>query len=516
MLFNYYTLKRLTAQLTPKLEGARWIESFTQSKNELIIALKLSNGQPFYIRCTLLPELSTLSFPKEFHKSRKNTAELFTSLREQSVTGLKQFLNERAFALHFSNGHTLLFKLHGNRGNIVLFKDQQVHELFRNKLAKDYELELATLDREIDQSKEAFLSSEQLSQVFPTFGKEVTAYLNEHNFHEIDKSAQWQLIKNTLSKLEQDDFLLLKKEGKFIFSLLPLKGFELEVLGSSPIDALNTYFRYFTRHYYLQHEKAEAQKLIKAEIKKGENYCKKTSQKLDQLKTGTAPNQLADIIMANMHAIPTGSTSTTLFNFYNNEQVTIPLKKDLSPQKNAERYYRKAKNRKIELETLEKNLAEKEEKLLKLYEQAETVAQTDDLRALRKLIKNEAVIPDKEEIKPYKAFEVDGFKVWVGKNAKSNDQLTLKLSYKEDVWLHAKDCPGSHVLIKHQAGKSIAKHTLERVAEIAAYYSKRKTDSLVPVIYTSAKFVRKRKGSPAGQVVVDKENVLLVVPKGPN
>jgi predicted ribosome quality control (RQC) complex YloA/Tae2 family protein len=103
----------------------------------------------------------------------------------------------------------------------------------------------------------------------------------------------------------------------------------------------------------------------------------------------------------------------------------------------------------------------------------------------------------------------------VGKNAKANDELTLKYAFKEDLWLHAKDAPGSHVLIKHQSGKNIPVNVIERAAAYAAYYSKRKTDTLVPVIYTPVKYVRKKKGAAAGQVFVSQENVLMTPAQGP-
>ncbi len=72
---------------------------------------------------------------------------------------------------------------------------------------------------------------------------------------------------------------------------------------------------------------------------------------------------------------------------------------------------------------------------------------------------------------------------------------------------------GSHVLIKHQAGKKIPKDVIERAAQLAAYYSKRKNETLCPVAVTPKKFVRKRKGDPAGMVVVEKEDTILVEPK---
>ena len=114
---------------------------------------------------------------------------------------------------------------------------------------------------------------------------------------------------------------------------------------------------------------------------------------------------------------------------------------------------------------------------------------------------------------PYFEFEFKGFKIWVGKNAESNDQLTLKHSYKEDLWLHAKDVPGSHVIIKHQSGKPFPKDVIERAAQLAAYNSKRKTETLCPVAFTPKKYVRKRKGDPAGAVVVEREDVIMVEPK---
>ena len=146
------------------------------------------------------------------------------------------------------------------------------------------------------------------------------------------------------------------------------------------------------------------------------------------------------------------------------------------------------------------------------------VQNCDSAKELNSLLKEKGlrkIKNQKEQTVPYNEFIKDGFKVWVGRNAKANDELTLKYRTKDDLWLHAKDVPGSHVLIKYESGKVVPSTVVEFAAEIAAYYSKRKTDSLAPVIYTPVKFVRKRKGSPAGAVVVEKEKVILVKPKKP-
>jgi len=88
-------------------------------------------------------------------------------------------------------------------------------------------------------------------------------------------------------------------------------------------------------------------------------------------------------------------------------------------------------------------------------------------------------------------------------------------SWKDDLWLHAKDVAGSHVLIKQQAGKHVPPSVKEKAASLAAFYSKRKTDTLCPVIITARKYVRKSKDMVAGQVIVEKEEVILVEPQGP-
>ena len=120
---------------------------------------------------------------------------------------------------------------------------------------------------------------------------------------------------------------------------------------------------------------------------------------------------------------------------------------------------------------------------------------------------------EEKEISEFHEFEFDGFKIRVGKNSKNNDKLTFGNAYKEDLWLHVKDAKGSHVLLKYRSDRKFSKIAIEKAAQLAAYYSKRSTEGLVPVIYTPKKYIRKRKGDPPGLVVVDKEEVLLVEPE---
>jgi len=178
--------------------------------------------------------------------------------------------------------------------------------------------------------------------------------------------------------------------------------------------------------------------------------------------------------------------------------------------------YRKGKNEKIERQKTEESLAMKEEELFALMNQLEELEAVDNFRALHQFVKEKKLDPSKgaasEANLPYKEVIYMGFQIWIGKHAKANDELTLKYARKDDTWLHAKDVSGSHVVIKNAGNKTIPTPVLEKAAALAAYHSKRKSDSLCPVIYTPKKYVRKRKGDPPGAVVVDREQVIMIAP----
>lgn len=512
---NYYFLQHLSSSLNSKIRGFKLIEAFSQNKNELVIGLSDGTSE-FYIKAYLDPSFCCLSFPNDFSRARKNSVDLFKGLNQKKIEHVHQFKNERCFSIVFEDNMHLLFKMHGNRSNIVLFKDDEIEEIFKKNLRKDYELSINKLDRHIDQSYEAFVrEGGDYKKLFPTFGKVTRAYLKENSIGSKNQDEYWVLIQHTLGKLAKNDFYIIENEGQLHLSLLRI-GNTLEHY-NDPVEAINAFYIRYISETSLNTLKNEALSEINKQLKQSENYIDKTTKKLREIEKQQGYNLLADVLMANLHRVPAKAKEVTLENFYdNNLPVTIKLKQDLSPQKNAEIYYRKAKNQSLETDALKKNLARKEAFLDALRKRKAMVEEADDFRSLKSLLKKdqpEASTKDKA-LKPYHAFNYGGFDIWVGKNAKSNDRMLQQYAHKEDLWLHAKDVSGSHVLIKYKAGKNFPKDVIEKAASLAAWHSKRKSDSLCPVIVTPRKYVRKRKGDPPGAVVVDKEiEVLLVVPE---
>jgi predicted ribosome quality control (RQC) complex YloA/Tae2 family protein len=195
--------------------------------------------------------------------------------------------------------------------------------------------------------------------------------------------------------------------------------------------------------------------------------------------------------------------------------VEIRLKKDLSIPENAERLYRKSRGKQADLERVQKNLSAWKEKAQELRSALLAVADCKDLKSLRKLVpaKEKPSNLQEDSDLPFHLIHFLQYEIRIGKNAKGNDEL-LRISHKDDHWLHARDVAGSHVLVRKRKGQNTPAPVLERAAELAAYYSRGRNESLCPVMLTERKYVRKIKGSAAGLVKVEREKTLLVSPKG--
>ncbi len=519
---NYYFLRQLAPALGLAIQGKRFLEAFSQERDEIIMVFAEARGKhnfykPFFLKASLRPDFASLSFPEQFDRARRNSVDLFEDLYGQVVSQVRVFANERALGIYLENGEILVFKLFGNRSNIVHFgAEGEVVGVFNNKLTADHHLGLIALDRDLDQSFAAFEAHEgKFEPLFPTFGKVVKEYLHPTLAAVDDLAERWKIVQETVQTLEAPTFYLTQLHHLPTLSLLPVG--EISETFTDPLTALTRFYYAYARIGNLDKEKADWLRMLQKRIKQTENYLTNSFQKLVELEEGGKNEELGHILMANLHQIPERAERAELYDFYHDQPISIKLKKDLSPQKNAEVYYRKAKNEKIETDKIHENLALREAELTRLRAHYAAIGPMEQLRELRTYIKKNNLTPVKagtDQGQLFRRIEFQDFVILVGRNAKNNDLLTQQYAHKEDLWLHARDVTGSHVLIKYQAGKKFPAPVIERAAELAAWYSKRRTDSLCPVIVTPKKFVRKPKGLPPGAVVVEKEDVIMVQPLG--
>lgn len=444
-------------------------------------------------------------------RARKNSVDLFDEVILKKVVEVTQYENERSFSIDLDQHFSLVFKMHANRANILLAKEGKVIQIFKNQFKDDFGISLSELNQTIDWSESNFKSSlHNLKAVYFTLGKEAWQYLEENGFHQMNPQNQWQLFNDTLKKLLSPKYYILNRNGNIKFSLLP--DANAVAVFEDPIEAINEFFHLYIQTNALQKEKAAIIKKLTSSITSSQSYIEKNNKKLEEIEDTTHYKSWADILMANMHQIQKGSTKAVLKDFSNNP-ISIKLKPELSVQKNAEIFYRKAKNQDIEINKIKIAIAQKEDEIKEWNNQLSLINSIETLPELRKHFKtaNKAIAKKKEPL-PFHLVEFMGYQIWIGKNAVNNDLLTLKYAHKDDLWLHAKDVAGSHVVIKHQAGKNFPKEVIERAAELAAFNSKRKTETLCPVAYTQKKFVRKRKGDLPGTVIVEREDVIMVKP----
>jgi predicted ribosome quality control (RQC) complex YloA/Tae2 family protein len=206
--------------------------------------------------------------------------------------------------------------------------------------------------------------------------------------------------------------------------------------------------------------------------------------------------------------------------------VTIQLDPSLTPVANAERYFERAKKAKIAARESEERVRSLDRRLAALCALDIELAEISSNEGLKEFIRSNKegldrlgfmTAKEKENLPPFRIFNVEGgFQVLAGKSSENNDMLTMKYAKPNDLWFHCRGSSGSHVVLKvNSAPGEPSKSAIHQAASIAAYYSKMKNASSVPVVVTEKKFVHKPKGAPAGTVTLDREKVLFVEPKLP-
>jgi len=237
---------------------------------------------------------------------------------------------------------------------------------------------------------------------------------------------------------------------------------------------------------------------------------------------------IGELLTAYLHMIEIGAESVTLENFYDeNNPIVIPLSPLLSPAENAQRYFKQYNKQKRTFAALKDQMAQNQadiaylDSVAQAMETVQTEADIAEIRAelaeggfvKRKYAAKETKKGNKKGAasKPLHYKSSDGFDIYVGKNNTQNDQLTLRQAKSHDIWMHTKDIPGSHVIIM-TGGVEPSQATIMEAANLAAYYSKGRNSSNVPVDYVKCKYVRKPAGAKPGFVIYDRHKTIYITP----
>ena len=230
-----------------------------------------------------------------------------------------------------------------------------------------------------------------------------------------------------------------------------------------------------------------------------------------------------DLINANLYRIERGSAFADLENFYDeNRLMRVKLDPALNATQNAQKYYKEHRKAKTAQQVLGEQIAQAEQELLyvdSVFDCLSRAQSESELNEIRQELREEGylkAVRDKRKppapLAPLEFVSSEGFRILVGRNNRQNDKLTLKQANNNDIWLHTKNIPGSHTIIV-TGGRQPGDATLKEAAMLAAYHSRAKDSSQVPVDYTQVRYVSKPQGAKPGMVIYVHYQTLFVTPQ---
>ncbi len=266
--------------------------------------------------------------------------------------------------------------------------------------------------------------------------------------------------------------------------------------------------------------KSLLKRTVDRELKKNKKILKQLEKDIEKNSNFTRYKELGDILAANLYSIKNGTADIVVFDFYNNEDITLNLDPTISPKHNLDRYYKKYNKSKRgyefnfeRMEFIEKEMYYLDtvstflDNATDLNTLNEIREELSDGRYLKSIVKSKKI--KKQKINITKIESEEGYEILFGKNNRENEYVTFKSADKNDMWLHAKDIPGSHVIIKNM-GDGFTDRVIEEAAMIAAKNSKLKTEAKVLVDYTLKKYVKKPGGGKPGFVTYTHEKGITV------
>ncbi|MCP1124789.1 NFACT RNA binding domain-containing protein [Bacillus sp. 3103sda1] len=356
--------------------------------------------------------------------------------------------------------------------------------------------------------------------ISPLFAKEVVAkagMVNENALSEVFFTLQKLLLKHQYTP----SMIIAKgKEFFYLFPLSHLKGEEKAF--SSVSELLDRFFFGKAERDRVKQQAHDLERFMQNEKAKNEKKLIKLQKTLEDASKADKYQLFGELLTANMYAVKKGDKEVEVINYYDENSGTVKIALDplRTPSENAQRYFQKYQKAKNSVVIVEEQIEKTNEEIFyfdSLLQQMEA-ASSKDIEEIREELAEEGYMRNRKsknaKKKPAKPvldtyIASDGTEILVGKNNKQNDYLTNKLARRDEFWLHTKDIPGSHVVIR---SLEPSEETLIEAAKLAAYFSKAKESSSVPVDYTKIRHVKKPSGAKLGFVTYDNQQTVYVTP----
>jgi predicted ribosome quality control (RQC) complex YloA/Tae2 family protein len=475
---NEKTLEQISAELASELTGQRFGKIFTLSRLNLVVDFRLNDSQFLFI--SVEPSAPRIYFIKrrlrDLEKQSGNPPSFVQLLRKRLsnavLESVEKIENERVLLLAFSSitelgeseKYTLIVQLTGRSANLFL--------LDKNGFI-------------LDKMRDTFGTGQEIAGKYSAPFRE-EGEKGRRGEREIFSIDEFDSLSEAL------DNFYLEKEAEKVF----------------------------------QNRAKASENKLKKEITKREKLVKKLEQDLENHGDASVWKRFGDLILANLADAVRIDEKVLVVDYFDENIPTIEIEVDENDSltQAAEKFFRRYTKARNAKEEISKRLRELESQIsnLKLQKELldEAIAEKDEGYLIEFLDEKPDKPPTKLRDKKTENFtgarrfvSSDDFEILVGKASKDNDFLTFRVAKSQDLWLHAADYPGSHVVIKNPNRKEIPPKTLLEAAQIAAFYSHAREQPKVAVHYTPKKFVNKPKGAALGLVSLSSFKTILVEPK---
>lgn len=335
----------------------------------------------------------------------------------------------------------------------------------------------------------------------------------------------WQAFHTMMKQIEHHQYQpsIIESDGKKVFTVIPLTFIRGKVQTFNSINhCIDEFYTSKAKQDQLRQHTHDLRRRIENELSKSKKKLKMLEREYADDKKAEQARLYGELLMASLHQVKRGDTEIEVINFFDPScpTIKIPLDPALTPAENAERYFKKYRKYKAS-KTWNRQQKEKTIQKIKYLESVQMQllhSNQQEIDQIREELAEAGILKIKQEKTsrkksaqptPLHVYSSDQTLILVGKNNRQNDYLTQKMASAQDTWLHTKEIPGSHVVIR---GSSISQSTLLEAAMLAAYFSKARESSQVPVDYTLVKHVKKPKGAHPGFVIYEKQKTLFVTP----
>ncbi|MDX8044998.1 NFACT RNA binding domain-containing protein [Gracilibacillus sp. S3-1-1] len=558
MVFDGTVTRAITNELDQELVSGRVLKIYQPTDTELIFTIR-QYGRNKQLLISAHPSYARMHITNDTYDNPTEPSMYCMMLRKylsgSFIESVEQIENERIIHIHFQTKNeigdksvkTLVIELMGKHSNIILMdQERQVildsikhvssaqnrhrsilpgstyidppNQGKLNPLTIDGDTFIRKLDFNTGKLDQQIV--QQYMGISPVLAKEIVAQAGLGK-RDMFKDAFLDIKQKILDHQYEPTIYKGKKESFYVFTLTTQDG-ELTTF-ESVSEMLDHFYSGKAERDRVKQKAGDLLRFLTNEQKKNKRKIGKLNKTLEDAKHADRYQRDGELLTAHMHLVTKGDKEVEVIDYYDPDQNkrTITLNPNKTPSENAQslfKKYHKLKTSKQMVEEEKKKTYQEIDYLDQIIEQIDS-AREQDIEEIREELQEQGYLKKKQaktkqkkkanKPTPETFFSSDGTEILVGKNNKQNEHLTNKLARKDEIWLHTKDIPGSHVVIR---SLEPSEDTLLEAAQLAANFSKSKNSSSVPVDYTLIRHVKKPNGAKPGFVTYDNQKTLFVTP----